>query len=381
MGGKGGGSFNYTADPNIGYAALKTAQSGEEYLNEAKKQYEIANERQAVQDDLANKVTEHQYEASITSQGWAEEDRARYTNKFKPLQDDWIAKVGDWDSSARQSKLAAEAKADVTMAAAQQKAATERNLSGMGINPTSGRYAGIDRASEMQTSLAAAGAQNNARNASRAQAISLQADAVNMGNGLGVNPATSLGLSVNSGSSAMQTTSSNNQQSASHLNMLQSGYKMAQDGYSQQASILQQQNDSKNQANAQAAASASQSQSSMVSGLGSIAGMAMMMSSKTFKEDKREAGDGIEMLKKMPVQKWKYKDGISDSGEHIGPYAEDFQQATGLGDGKSIAMQDALGVTMKAVQDLSDKVDQLGGVGVKKYAKAANDTSKQKKAA
>ena len=70
----------------------------------------------------------------------------------------------------------------------------------------------------------------------------------------------------------------------------------------------------------------------------------------------------------MPVEKWKYKDGVADEGQHIGVYAEDFQQATGMGDGKTINLVDGLGLTMKAVQELSEKVDSLG---LSKKSKAA----------
>lgn len=63
----------------------------------------------------------------------------------------------------------------------------------------------------------------------------------------------------------------------------------------------------------------------------------------------------------MPVEQWKYKDGMGDGGEHIGPYAEDFQAATGKGDGATIPVVDAIGVTMKAVQELNQKVDKIAG--------------------
>ena len=64
----------------------------------------------------------------------------------------------------------------------------------------------------------------------------------------------------------------------------------------------------------------------------------------------------------MPVEKWKYKEG--DDTEHMGTYAEDFTKATGTGDGKRIEAVDAIGITMKAVQDLDKKVEKLAvGLG------------------
>lgn len=107
----------------------------------------------------------------------------------------------------------------------------------------------------------------------------------------------------------------------------------------------------------------------MMGGLGSVAGlgMSLAMSSKDYKEDKRPARGVLEVANSMPVEEWSYKDGIADEGRHIGPYAEDFQAATGKGDGKTIPMQDMMGVTLGAVQELSRKVDKLeGGKGPKK---------------
>ena len=97
-----------------------------------------------------------------------------------------------------------------------------------------------------------------------------------------------------------------------------------------------------------------------MSGIGTMAG-AMMMSSRKLKEDKKPIPDGaLDAMNSMPVQSWKYKDGVADGGYHIGPYAEDFQKATGKGDGTSIPIVDAIGVTMKAVQELDQKVEKLG---------------------
>ena len=61
----------------------------------------------------------------------------------------------------------------------------------------------------------------------------------------------------------------------------------------------------------------------------------------------------------MPVDKWRYKPGRGDGGEHVGPYAQDFAAATGQGDGKSIDMISAIGVTMGAIRDLDKKVDKM----------------------
>ena len=356
---KKGSSKAPSADPNIGKAAMKEAQLGEEWLKFSKEQFAVDNIRQQKQDALAEKVTNQQLDASKQAQGWATEDRDRFNNVFKPLQDDFIDTANNWDSAQRQQQVASEAKADVLNNAAAQRGSTQRQMTSMGVSPTSGRYAGVDRAGESATALAAAGAENNARNTVRNQALSLQADAVNMGKGLAVNPASSLGLSTSAGSAAMQTTAGNNAQAAGLSSIMGQGYQAAMTGYGNQANTLNQQY--QNKLNAwQANQNAS---SSLWGGIGQVGGMlgasAIMSSSKEYKEDKRPAKGSLEALRRMPVEQWKYKDGIEDGGQHIGAYAEDFHAATGKGDGKSIPVVDAIGITMGAIQDLDKKVDAL----------------------
>lgn len=358
---KKGSSKAPAPDPNIGKAALKEAELGEAWLDIAKEQFATANKRQKEQDKIANQVTQQQLDASKQAQGWATEDRQRYKSVFQPLQDEFIDTAKNWDSTERQDKLAAEAKADVINNATQQRQATQRSQAAMGVNPTSGRFAGIDRAGEQATALSAAGAQNMSRNQVRKEGVAMRADAVNMGNGLAVNPASSLGLGVSAGSSAMGTTSGNNAQAAGNGSILQNGYNTAMNGYANQASILNQQYGNQlNAWNAQNQANATAS-SGLWGGLGSLAGMGMMaFSSKEYKEDKQPIDGGLDAVNSMPVEEWKYKDGIADGGRHIGPYAEDFQKATGKGNGKMIPVMDAVGVTMKAVQELDKKVEKLG---------------------
>ena len=269
---KKGSSTNVQSDPNVGIAALKTAQTGEDWLKFATEQFGVANERQKEQDKLANAVTQQQLDASKQAQEWATADRDRYQNTFVPLQDEFIDKANNWDSPERQQQMAAEAKADVLTNASQQRAATQRQQASMGVNPTSGRYAGVDRAAEGATTLAAAGAQNQARNTVRNQAMSLKGDAINLGSGLGVNPATSLGLSSSTASAGYGTTASNNAQAAGNANIMGSGFQGAMNGYGQQANILNQQF----QNNLAQQQMKNQSSSSLWGGIGSLAGMGMM---------------------------------------------------------------------------------------------------------
>jgi len=64
----------------------------------------------------------------------------------------------------------------------------------------------------------------------------------------------------------------------------------------------------------------------------------------------------------LPVDEWRYKPATGlEQQTHIGPYAEDFRAAFGVGDGVTISTIDAIGVCLAAIKALSEKVDTLEG--------------------
>ena len=61
----------------------------------------------------------------------------------------------------------------------------------------------------------------------------------------------------------------------------------------------------------------------------------------------------------MPVYHWQPKDGPTREIEHLGPMAQDFRAAFGLGDSdKAIGFQDADGVALAAIQGMHRLVQQ-----------------------
>ncbi|WPZ30765.1 tail fiber domain-containing protein [Sulfitobacter sp. OXR-159] len=306
-------------DPQMGEAARMSAETGQEMMAFMKDQAEITNK-------------------------WAADDRARYERDFVPLEAEYAA-----DALAAQDKekiglnadqRASEAVADVRQQFSMQRDADNRRLRSMGVRPDSGRDAALASSRGSAEALATAGAANMGRRQSilqdEAKADGMRANAINMGKGMAVNPGTAMGISNGAA---------------------QAGFGGAMSGYGQQASILGKQHDAQMQA-----WSADQNMmGGFGSALGSVVGALPMMSSKDVKEDKRPAKGSLGAIRKMPVEKWKYKDGVADSGEHIGPYAEDFAKATGKGDGKTIDPISMMGVTLGAVQELDKKVSKMAG--------------------
>jgi uncharacterized protein YfbU (UPF0304 family) len=307
-------------DPNMGIAAKMSAQTGQEMLAFMRDQSQVTNR-------------------------WADEDRTRQQRTFIPMQDRYIADAETWDSPARQQQAARESVADVQLAAAGARGQQQRQAMAMGISPESGRFGEASRSQDNALALASAGAANTARRNVIQEGEAKRANAINMGSGLAVNPATSMQISNGAA---------------------QSGFSGAMQGYNQQANILN--DDYKNRLNVWKT-----KQDGLVSVLGSLGTLAgaFIPSSKKIKHDKQEF-DSLGAIRQMPVEKWTYNEGAGDGGTHVGPYAEDFAKATGQGDGQSIDPISMMGVTMGAVRQLDQKVDTLiQALGAKRERAAA----------
>lgn len=90
-------------------------------------------------------------------------------------------------------------------------------------------------------------------------------------------------------------------------------------------------------------------------GLGLLAGL---FSARSLKNNFQpiEVARIAEKVRDLPIERWSY---IGLPGEHIGPYAEDFQDAFGVGDGVVIPLVDAIGVLFVSVQHLLRKNEDL----------------------
>lgn len=303
----GGKSSPPEADPRIGEAALLSAQTGQDFLSFMRDQAKITNQ-------------------------WADEDRGRYKSTFEPLEDQYIRDANAHDSQENMAQRVSTARVDARLMGQQAQDASQRQQAAMGVTPNSGRSLALSQTAQMQTGLMALGAGNQARREVRAEAEIMRANAINMGRGMAVNPATSMGLSNGA---------------------MSSGFSGAMQGYSQQGNLLntqyQQQMQSYN------------AQQNQTAGLYTAAGTVTgMLSDKDAKTEKKKPGRSLlKAVENMPVEEWRYKKGQGDEGRHVGTYAQDFQRETGKGDGRSIPIVDAIGTTMGAIQELSAKVDKL----------------------
>lgn len=235
-------------DPMVGQAAASNVELGKDWLQFSKDQFAAGNIRQDEYDALVKQVVDSQLTSQTKADQWAQQDRdqgqagkaqfdklaaeaaangikyegqlnglasqfgskateqfdrakmqqGRYDSTFAPIEDRIASDAMSWDSAERMDSEAAKAKADVATAAAQQQQAAQRNMAAMGVNPNSGRFAGVTASNALNTALGEAGAQNLSRDNVRAQGLQLRGQAVGVGQQVlnNANTATSMGLTA-----------------------------------------------------------------------------------------------------------------------------------------------------------------------------------------
>lgn len=76
----------------------------------------------------------------------------------------------------------------------------------------------------------------------------------------------------------------------------------------------------------------------------------MASSDRNLKEDIEPVEGVLDNLKQLPIARWRYK---GDTTRHIGPMAQDFQEKFGVGDGRTIALVDVMGVMLQSMKELA----------------------------
>ena len=147
---------------------------------------QLAFSRQQYADILpiAQQVAGLQIGAQEQQMAFAQEDRARLTGLFRPLEDQFVAEAQAFNTEARRQELAGQAAAASAQAFANTQAQQRRGLAAMGVNPASGAARGADRSALLQQSAQRAAAMTGARTSARQEGRALQAAAIGMGNPL-----------------------------------------------------------------------------------------------------------------------------------------------------------------------------------------------------
>jgi hypothetical protein len=235
-----GGGDAPEADPNVGIAAMKSAEMGEKWYEFASKIYEESKPRQAQMDGLTTELARQGLSTSRFNDEKARGMWERYESTVVPMEDDFFAEARRAGSAAEQDKAAGEASTDVRAATQTAREGTARAMMRMGVRPDSGRFAQANVEQDAQTALLDSAARNTARTTERSRGIQLRAGAVQVGKGMPITAGGTFGVSQNAGTGATGALLSGGNMEAARTGIMTSGMQGAMQGYNQQAGILNQ---------------------------------------------------------------------------------------------------------------------------------------------
>lgn len=344
-------------DPAVGRAQEANAQIGMRAQDLAERNFEwnrqLTDQFAPIYQGLMNNALG---EATKNAQR-GDDQWNQYKSVFQPIENKMAEEAMNYDSPEEVARREGLAAATVGRQFDNTQAQTSREMARMGASPTSslGSDAMTDQANTR--ALATAGAINKERNDTKLLGMSLRENAAKFGRnqtGTGIAASQAALQAGNSATGVMgaQSAQGNSAGTGQGLLGMASGAfnSMGQMGLNQ---MQMQQN----------ANSASQAGLGSLIGTGLMAG-AMAFSSKELKEDGQPVDDdeALAGLEKVPVERWKYREGVADGGQHIGPYAEDMQAQFGDGvapGGVGLDLVSVSGQHHAAIRALAKKVTRL----------------------
>jgi polyhydroxyalkanoate synthesis regulator phasin len=319
----GGGDAPDTS--GINQAAVDTAALSREYLDWLKQTYADGAGERASATTRANAVAD----AQVGAMNFATEEARRLSDRnrtvFQPLEDRLVTNATNYDTPGRRQQASAEARADVEQAFGGAQDALTRATRRTGGTTGGGRSAALMSDWAIQKAKANAGASTTAVKNVEQQGYARQMDAAALGRGIASSQATQQQIASTTGNSAVGAGGAALAASNSGIPAMQGGYSTSMQGMQTVGNLYGQ------AAKIQADASAGNN-AAMMQGIGGIAqGIGAYYSSKDVKHDKRDIDEkeALDAVNAVPVEAWKYNEGVADEGTHIGPYAQDVQKASG----------------------------------------------------
>lgn len=205
-----GGVVASSSASKVAGAAERTSQENiasseriqQQQLDQSKREFDAAQLRNAKIDGLTERVTNSQIASQDKANNLADEYAAYNRETFRPLEQGIVDEAKNYDSTDAQAKAAGQASTDLASATTAKRDAVTRNMARMGVNPTDGRFMAAmgDPAND---ALGDVTARNNARDKIKVMGAAKRMDAASLGRGLPSAQATSAGLALTAGNSAV----------------------------------------------------------------------------------------------------------------------------------------------------------------------------------
>jgi len=174
-----------------------------EALDWYKQIYEQERPQRERATDTALRVADYQLQSMKDNDAISKDYWDYQKGTFRPLEQGIVAAAQNYDTEARREAAVGKALADVEQQFGNEAAQQQRQMTRMGVNPSSGKFAALSSQMSMAEAAAKAGAANKARDQVELQGYARKMDAANLGRNLASNQATSAGVALNAGNSAV----------------------------------------------------------------------------------------------------------------------------------------------------------------------------------
>lgn len=196
MGGKSQKAPDYTPLAQASEEAARImAGLGREQLAFSKQQYEDLS-------PVLRGLAEQQQAAGTEQMDQARDYYNYMRDTYRPVERGLVSDAQKFGESAYQEQLAGEAAAAAGRAFGTTQAANQRAMASMGINPNSGRFAGMQNASELGLAAQRANAMTGARRGAEQMGYARQLDVAGLGRGLPGASTAAYGGATGAGTSA-----------------------------------------------------------------------------------------------------------------------------------------------------------------------------------
>lgn len=350
-------------DRNIGKAARENAALSREMAAVARDELKFNRERSARIDPVMLEAMDLEMDLARTGEERSAQQWQRYLDTFSPVEDRMVQDAMTYDSPERMEQMATRAQADVRAGLDATMSAGKRDLMRRGVNPASGAYAAATTDVAHRGAAAEADARNRAREGVRDKGIALRSGAASFGRNMPNTAGQNLALGMQGGAAASDAARTAALTPGAATGQAMPWFSGATGANSSSAQIGLGLQDARFRNYAAV--------NEMTAGLiGDIAmGAGYAFSSEEMKEEKEpvKADLILKGLEEIPVEAWKYKKGMGDSGKHIGPYAEDVQEQFGDGAAPGGEMLDLVsmnGIALAGIQALAKKVKKLEKAGL-----------------
>lgn len=223
--------------PDLGPAADATEEVARINQETQREQLAWARDQDTRNRATLDRVLNVQLPASEEQAANAREDRSRYEDTFRPLEDSFIKEAEGYDTTERRDMEAGRAMADVGASFDASRRSALQRLESYGVDPSQTRNAALDVGVRTAEAAAKAGAGTNAQRQVENTGRALRSDAVNLGKGLPSQVASSYAGASGTGSQAVGGANSTTATGAAAAGAAGQFGALALQGYGQGAGI------------------------------------------------------------------------------------------------------------------------------------------------